>query len=264
MGEQMNGQLEGDNVKGLIFDIQHFCLDDGPGIRTTVFLKGCSLKCRWCHNPESISLKPERMRNAAGDHTCGKWCTPQAVLNEVLWDQIYYSRTSGGVTFSGGEPMLQRDFLLKLSRMCRNQGVSTALDTAGNVPVSWYSPALLENLDLILYDVKAVDPALHQRCTGYSNEQILHNLRKLSADRKRLWIRIPFIPGLTCTAEEVKRIAQLLRPLQSVERVWLLPYHSLGESKYPALGMEWTEQFFPPASDEIIQIQEQFKANEIG
>ena len=259
----MYGRLKDGNGKGLVFDIQHFCLDDGPGIRTTVFLKGCSLKCRWCHNPESISPKPELMHSTVGKHICGKWYTPQAVLNEVLWDKIYYGRTSGGVTFSGGEPMLQRDFLLTLSRMCRDQDISTALDTAGNVPASWYSPELLENIDLILYDIKAVDPALHQRCTGCSNEQVLDNLRKLSADRKRLWIRIPFIPGLTCTAEEVKRIAKLLRSLQSVERVWLLPYHSLGESKYQALGIEWTERFLSPPPGEIARIQEQFAANGI-
>lgn len=255
-------------IKATIFDIQRNSYVDGPGIRTTVFFKGCNLRCAWCHNPESQSSKPQKMfyknkctgcgkckekcPNAletcdlCGKCTlycphdareiCGKEYTVDEVLREVLKDKTFYENTGGGVTFSGGECMLQIDFLTEILKACKESGIHTAVDTAGHVPYESYE-RILPYTDLFLYDVKCFDSEKHKQYTGVGNELILENLKRLLTIGKSMWVRIPIIPPVNDTVEEMQRIKEFLGYYGTTEKIELLPYHAMGEHKYAALGM---------------------------
>lgn len=247
-------------MHGTVFDIQRFSVHDGPGIRTTVFLKGCPLRCKWCHNPEGLSM-PLQLQffkekcigcRRCGDRTqleaaarcpskalvvCGSTVSEKDVLKEILKDRIFYGNT-GGVTFSGGECLLQADFVASVLSLSKAEGIHTAIDTCGYVP--WASiEKTLDLCDLYLYDVKCVTPSTHQAFTGVDNSLILENLKKLSAAGKDLWIRTPVIPGFNDTAAEMTKIADLLSPLSGIRQITLMPYHTLGASKYETLGLTY-------------------------
>lgn len=244
-------------MTGLIFDIQRFCVHDGPGIRTTVFMKGCPLRCRWCHNPEGLEKEPQPQFfkeecigcNRCGGKrdlkaaekcpagalkVCGREIDAESLLAEVLKDRDFYQGL-GGVTFSGGECLLQADFVAEMLALLKREGICTAVDTCGHVPYESIAKTL-ENCDLYLFDVKCADPVLHKANTGAGNRLILENLRKLSAQGKRLWLRVPVIPGVNDNAEELAKIAEIAKGLRGAERVTLMPYHTLGKSKYETLG----------------------------
>lgn len=247
-------------MQGLTFNIQRFSIHDGPGIRTTVFFKGCNLKCAWCHNPESQSPKKELLFYAdkcahcgrcdgigAEDENfvcyhgarelCGKEMTAEAVLAEVLKDMAFYENSGGGVTFSGGECMLQPEYLAKLLKMCKEKGIHTAVDTAGHI--SWeHFERILPDTDLFLYDIKLFDPEKHKQYVGAGNELILENLKKLLERKATVWIRIPIIPGINDSMEEMEKIKAFLLRYGAPEKVELLPYHPMGEGKYRAIGKE--------------------------
>ncbi len=253
-------------MNGEIFDIQRFSVNDGPGIRTTVFFKGCNLKCRWCHNPESQSAQPQilfyadkctgcgRCKSVTPNDTdficfhdakeiCGRTYSVEEVLNEVLKDKMFYDNSGGGVTFSGGECMLQVGFLQEVLKACRANGIHTAVDTAGNVP--WESfERILNDTDLFLYDVKLFDGEKHKRYTGVDNRRILENLTRLLDAKANVYIRIPIIGGVNDSTEEMEKIRDFLRPHRP-QRTELLPYHALGLHKYEALGMEKQEFSVP-------------------
>lgn len=251
-----------------IFDIQHGSFADGPGIRTTVFFKGCNLRCAWCHNPESQSGKPELMvfRDRCADcglcrkrcptpekctlcgkctlicpeevrKVCGRAYTLEEVMEEIVRDQSFYRNSGGGVTCSGGECMLQVDFLAELLRRCTETGIHTAVDTAGYVPFSSFE-RICEYTDLFLYDLKAWDGEKHRQYTGVDNGLILENLQKLDRMGKRIWIRIPVVPGVNDRESEMRKIRQFLDTCSHIERVELLPYHPMGENKSAALGRQ--------------------------
>ena len=245
-------------MTGMIFDIQRFSVHDGPGIRTTVFMKGCPLRCRWCHNPEGLSGAPqvqflreecigcgrcggERTEEAAkicpsgALKVLGKEWSPEALMKAVLADRDFYG-PDGGVTFSGGECLLQYGFVAHVLRLLKERGIHTAVDTSGAVPWEAFE-AVLPYCDTFLYDVKAADPELHKRYTGGDNAQILQNLRELSRRGADLRIRIPVIPGVNNTDEEIRAIGAILSPL-GVRSVTLIPYHTLGRSKYATLNMK--------------------------
>lgn len=265
-------------MTAIVFDIQRGSFVDGPGIRTTVFFKGCNLRCRWCHNPESQLAKrellfyknictgcgkcrevcPHRLSScdlcgrcalfcpADARRMCGEELSVDRIFATVAKDRAYYDASGGGVTASGGECMLQIDPLCELLKMCKENGISTAVDTAGDVPFSSFEK-ILPYTDLLLYDVKAFTEELHLAGTGVSNVRILDNLKKLSG-RKDIIVRVPLIGGFNDTEEEIGKIAAFLAPLE-IRSVEVLPYHRLGEHKYTALGRTG-ESFRIPSKEE--------------
>lgn len=205
---------------GTIFNIQRFCTRDGPGIRTTVFLKGCPLRCAWCHNPESQSPQMEAFSDGT---VCGKEISAREVLEEVLRDREFYADT-GGMTLSGGEPLFQRDFALELLKNAKEAGLHTAVETCGYVEnIDEFMPYV----DLWLYDIKLSDSAAHRRWTGVGNERILQNLQKL---RGNVIVRCPIMEGVNLTEEHIDFLRSLGRPLE------FLLYHPLGMEKVKNLG----------------------------
>lgn len=275
-------------MKATIFDIERNSYVDGPGIRTTVFFKGCNLRCAWCHNPESHILKPQMMfyKNKCTScgkckekcphnldscelcgkctlfcphdarEICGKEYTVDEVLSEVSKDKIFYENSGGGVTFSGGECMLQIDFLEEILKECKKQGIHTTVDTAGHVPYESFEQ-IIPHTDLFLYDVKCYDSDKHRQYTGVSNELLLSNLKKLLKTGKAVWIRIPIIPTVNDSEEEMINIKKFLLSCDNHPKIELLPYHAMGEHKYVALGKA-TQPFSVPDEEKMTQLKRIF------
>jgi len=229
---------------GTIFRIKKYALHDGPGIRTTVFLKGCPLSCWWCHNPEGQSRQPEPMAaksgagaGAADAETIGRRVTVAEVVREIEKDLIFYDSSGGGATFSGGEPLSQPAFLRALLLACREREIHTAVDTSGYAPVETPA-ALLGLVDLWLFDLKILDESAHRRHTGVSNRAILRNLRQIAAGDGKVVIRFALVPGITDDNDNLEQLARLVRSLGTVSRIDLLPYHAAAAGKYRRLGKE--------------------------
>jgi pyruvate formate lyase activating enzyme len=261
---------------GLVFNTQRYSIHDGPGIRTTVFMKGCPLRCAWCHNPEGIDPESELVfienrclgcgecrrvclrLQASGNGSdwpkdcvrcgeCVKVCPSEArqlvgrrmgvkeVLDEVLLDRVFYEESGGGVTFSGGEPFLQPQFLLKLLAACRTEGIHTAVDTSGYASREDLMTAA-PLTDLFLYDLKIMDDARHRQWTGASNAVILENLLALGAVHQNIWIRMPLVPGFNDDAEQIEAVARFAASVPGVRQVNLLPYHATAAHKWIGLG----------------------------
>jgi pyruvate formate lyase activating enzyme len=298
---------------GLVFNIQRYSIQDGPGIRTTVFLKGCPLRCWWCHNPESQAPEPEITvietrctqcgeclsacpQSAAGGFrgtdfqsvdagtvpilaerkwdcppslvrctrcgACVEACPTEArqlvgrrmtvdeVLAEVLKDRLFYDDSGGGVTFSGGEPLVQPEFLMGLLAACRARAIHTAVDTSGYAPQEQLLSAA-GLTDLFLYDLKTMDDARHLECTGVSNAAILENLIALGRVHQNIWIRIPIIPGFNDDAEQLDAAARFVASIPAVRQVSLLPYHPTGIHKSRWLGRHVAQP--PSAAKHVAQ-----------
>ena len=230
--------------EGIVFKIKKYALHDGPGIRTTIFLKGCPLRCWWCHNPEGQSPEPQPMPLVAATSTdngrgeiVGRVWTVDAPLAEIEKDRIFYDESDGGVTFSGGEPLAQPDFVAALLDACRNREIHTAVDTSGYAPESVVRD-VLARADLILYDLKLMDETRHRHYTGVGNRRILENLRIAASLGPALIVRIPLIPGINDDAENLGRTAAFLSDLPALQRVDLLPFHSIADGKYRRLERE--------------------------
>ncbi|UCD90979.1 MAG: glycyl-radical enzyme activating protein [Desulfobacterales bacterium] len=248
---------------GIIFKIKKYAIHDGPGIRTTIFLKGCSLDCWWCHNPEGKMPKPQVMK---ADHSpdgkqqaVGKKMSVEEVISEIEKDIIFYDESGGGVTFSGGEPLLQAPFLLAMLKACQEKQIHTVVDTSGYAPDEVFIE-ICNMIDVVLFDLKLMDDEMHRRYTGVSNKKILKNLNILSKLRTPHHIRFPLIPGITDTDENVLSVAKFVRELGSVSRIDILPMHRIADGKYRRLGMQSKmANKQPPSPDEITTIKRQFE-----
>ena len=237
-----------------VYKIQRYSLHDGPGIRTTLFFQGCPLSCTWCHNPESQSLAgpipEEQIQPVTRD-----------IMAEIQKDRIFYDESQGGVTFSGGEPLCQPVLLLSLLDTCRNMGIHTCLDTCGYGDEKALKRSA-ESADMILFDIKLVDPADHQRFTGRPPGRILENLSALSESDVRVKLRFPVIPGITDTPVNIESILDLLTRQTPFRDIHLLPYHQTGKGKYRSLGNDYQlNNVHPPGSRHLNRLQRQFESS---
>jgi len=235
-------------TRGVIFDLKKYAIHDGPGIRTTVFFKGCPLGCWWCHNPEGRKPGPEELgdegregrrryvNDPGGDGTIGYEITVGELAREIEKDRIFYDQSGGGVTCSGGEPLMQIEFLADLLDVSRGMGIGTAVDTSGCAPWERFE-RILGLVDLFLYDIKLMDDGLHEKYTGVSNRLILENLARLHGEGAAILPRIPLIPGITDTGENLDAILLLLSRLDRISDISLLPYNKIAEDKFRRFGI---------------------------
>lgn len=226
-------------TRGRIFDIQRYSIHDGTGIRTIVFLKGCVLRCKWCCNPESQEYKIQEMTVQGKKKIIGRDVTVAEVMETVEKDRIYYRRTGGGLTMSGGESLCQPEFARDLLHAAKAAGINTAMESMAGVPYEEIEK-VLPYLDHYLLDIKHMNEKKHKEFTGKSNALMLENARKIAASNQtRLSIRVPVIPTFNDTPEEIKDIAYFADQLPGVEDIHLLPYHRLGQDKYDGLGRSY-------------------------
>lgn len=240
------------NTIGRIFDIQKFSVHDGPGIRTIVFLKGCVLRCKWCCNPESQNYEIEQMTTAGKTKTVGRDVTVKEVMEEVLKDRVYFRRTGGGLTLSGGESLCQPDFAVALLRAAKEKGLSTAIESTAAAPIETIRK-LLPYLDHYLMDIKHTNPEKHKEFTGRDNRLMLENARHLAKEARHLVIRVPVIPTFNDTVEEISAIAAYVSEIMPGGEIHLLPYHRLGSDKYKGLGREYKMEHISPPTDEHME-----------
>jgi pyruvate formate lyase activating enzyme len=239
----------------MIFDIKEFSVHDGPGIRTTVFLKGCQLACMWCHNPEGQSFEPQTMYGPTGSRLAGTEYTPFELASLLNRQAIILRANEGGITFSGGEPLMQAGFLAEVIPLL--DGLHILLDTSGYGLEEDFR-LLLALVDMVYFDIKLVDSALHLRYTGRDNKLILSNLAVLSKSSKPFVIRVPLVPGVTDTEENLGAIAEIAKGLPGLVRVDLLPYNRAAGAKYEAAG-----KGFQPDYDENQSVNANTKPFEI-
>lgn len=240
-----------------IFNIQKFSTHDGPGIRTTIFFKGCPIRCAWCHNPESQKFGPEIMITKDGkEEVIGQTYSVKEVVKKIKADQIFYDQSGGGVTFSGGEVMAQNlDYIEELARECQRLGISVAIDTCGVAPTENFA-RILPYADLFLYDLKFIDSQLHQRYTGAGNELVLKNLQYLSDHGATIHLRLILLGEInedTLTATAI--IEWLNQQNIHVDEISLLPYHEFGRDKYQRLQRICTQNFIKPTAEQIDEVK---------
>lgn len=236
-------------IKGHIHSVESFGSADGPGVRYIVFLKGCNMRCQYCHNPDTWAKDG------------GELMTPEEVLKKALRYKTYW-KEKGGITVSGGEALLQIDFVTELFRLAKEKGVNTCLDTSGN-PFSMEEPfkskfdELMKYTDLFMLDIKHMDDAAHRKLTGQTNQNILEMAAYLSDHGKAMWIRHVLVPGITTEEDELYRLRSFLDTLKTVERVEVLPYHTLGVFKWKELGIPYQlEGVDPPTKEQIDRAKE--------
>jgi pyruvate formate lyase activating enzyme len=256
-----------------IFDIKRFAIHDGPGIRTTVFFKGCPLNCPWCHNPESFSPQPESCREVRivdgkeipFKKTYGREIGHDALIHEILKDRLFFEESEGGVTLSGGEPLMQFDALLRLLEELGTHGIHRAVDTSGYAPAGQLM-AVAAHTDLFLYDLKLMDPDRYRELTGVDNLLILQNADMLLDQAAELLFRVPLVPGVNDREEEIAALLEFLSARKGrFSGVSLLPYHRTGMDKYRRLEREYTlNDTEVPAEEFINALKEKIEAEGIA
>ncbi len=280
---------------GLIFDIKRYATHDGPGIRTTIFFKGCPFSCGWCHNPESLAMAPQKLYNKDRCICCGECVricssgalrlTPDGVVTDnpqckhcgscagicpaearqlagirenvenllkiIEKDVLFYDESGGGATFSGGEPLLQPDFLLELLKACGKREIHRAIDTTGYADEDVIM-AVAQEAELFLFDLKLMDPDKHEKYTGVSNRKILSNLDLLARQGASITIRIPLLPGINDDDENIQRTGTYISMLPGVQKVDILPYHQAARIKYLKLGVKYPAiKILPPSREQL-------------
>ena len=233
-------------TSGIVFDIKEFTVHDGPGVRTTVFLKGCPLTCMWCHNPESQSIQPQIIRSPTGERLAGREYAASELATLLNQQAALLRANEGGVTFSGGEPLFQAGFLAEVIDLLDDTHV--LLDTCGHASAADFL-LVLARTDLVYYDLKLIDRPAHLHYTGVDNDLILENLQLLGESGKPFVIRVPLVPGVTDTDENLAGIAKALENMPGLVEVDLLPYNRAAGSKYRYAGME-----FKPDYDETLPV----------
>ncbi len=291
---------------GIVFRFQRYTIHDGPGIRTAVFLKGCPLRCLWCHNPESHEIGIEVIFNKGKCILCGNCLkvntdgsvvmiddgivldtskgtdciksanvcptgaleviggemTSDEVMDNILKDLMFFEESGGGVTFTGGEPFMQFEFLLELLMKCKKEGIHTAVETSGFAAWEYIRDAA-QYTDLFLYDVKLMDEQKHIKYIGESNSLILDNLRKLSSIHNNIRVRIPLIPGINDDDENIEKTCLFLKDI-NINNVDVLPYHNTGKYKYEQLARDYKlDDISSPSKDELENIAEKFRKHGI-
>ena len=292
---------------GRVFNIQRCSVHDGPGVRTTAFLKGCPLSCSWCHNPEGIDKTPVMMISADRCLVCGAcaeacpveeggaapageaWdrrlctrcgscveaCPADArevagrdfevddLVDTLERDRVFFDASGGGVTFSGGEPLAQAEFLMDCIRECRRRGIHTAVDTCGLAPQNTLL-GVARLADLVLYDLKHMDPVRHYSQTGADNRSILDNLRALSGDGVEVWVRIPLIPGFNDDPANIEATGAFLAGLPRSHRVFVLPYHGIADGKRARLGQSGDRaDLLPPDTETLCTVAEKLTRHDL-
>jgi pyruvate formate lyase activating enzyme len=243
---------------GIIFDIKRFAIHDGPGIRTTVFLKGCPMRCPWCHNPESQNKFPEHIKGNK-NNVIGEEKTVTDIMHEIEKEVLFYEESRGGVTFSGGEPLEQAEFLDALLDECKKNEIHTAVDTTGDVPPDIFN-SIIDKTDLFLYDLKIMDDSKHIKYTGESNRFTLQNLKTLSQKGKRIIIRFPVIPGITDSEDNIKAVGMFISSLRNIREIDLLPYHRTADSKYKRLERKnKMRKIMPPTDKSMNEVKRLFE-----
>lgn len=239
------------DVKGRIFDIQRYSIHDGGGIRTIVFLKGCPLRCKWCCNPEGQHYNVEKMTLGGKEKIVGQDVTVGEIIDIIERDRIYYRRSGGGLTLSGGESLTQPDFAVALLKTAKERGINTAMESTGFADFSVIS-RYLPYLDLYLMDIKHMNSAKHKEFTSQPNELILENAKKITDAGARLIVRTPVIPTFNATKEEIGEIAKFASSLKGVTQMHILPYHRIGTDKYKGLNRDYSLTGIEPPSKELM------------
>lgn len=245
----------------LIFNIQKFSVHDGPGIRTTIFFKGCPIRCAWCHNPESQSFQNETILSKDGqEELVGRSYSIAELMREIEKDVMFYEQSGGGVTLSGGEVMSQNmDYIEELVKALKNRGISVIIDTCGVAPFTHYE-RLLPYVDLFLYDLKFIRSPLHTTYTGTSNRVVLANLIKLSQAGAAIDLRLIMLEGLNSGDKDVQETIDWLQKENiQLTSVHLLPYHEFGKDKYPRLKRACPRTFSAPSASRLLAIRDQFR-----
>ncbi|MFP4024121.1 MAG: glycyl-radical enzyme activating protein [Thiohalospira sp.] len=242
-----------------IFDIKHFAVHDGPGIRQTIFLKGCPLNCWWCHNPESQNQNPETYiqtnklegKTFKKEASVGYQISDEELFRIIEGDRIFFEESGGGVTFSGGEPLIQPDFLFEILIRCKKNNIHTCIDTTGYATEKTIKK-IAEVSGLFLYDIKIIDNELHQKYTGVPVKQILNNLKWIDQHHQNVVLRFPVIPGITDTKKNISEIKSFIKSLKNINRLDLLPYHNISNGKYAKFKKEIKMGNIQPPSDDLM------------
>ncbi|MFD3156245.1 pyruvate formate-lyase-activating protein [Haloimpatiens sp. FM7330] len=236
---------------GRIHSFESMGLVDGPGIRSVVFLQGCTLRCAYCHNPDTWCLSG------------GKEITPKELVDKLIRFKTYYDRSGGGVTFSGGDPLLQADFLIETLKLCKEKGINTAIDTAG-YGIGKYDE-ILKYTDVVLLDIKHIDSTGYVKLTGKNTKKINEFLNAIEKSNVKVWIRHVVVPGITDSKEHIIKLSKIIKEeVKNVEKIELLPYHTLGVEKYEKLNISYTLEGVEPMDKEKCRKLEELLRKEVG